>query len=69
MKEIKLSKEQQQIILELYKAHYSAKEVANVVDIPYQKVAAIFRGFKVAQIKKYDRLTLIKDGDITTSLV
>jgi len=46
------------IILEMYKAHYSAKETALTINAPYQKITAIFRGFKVAGINKYDRLHL-----------
>lgn len=47
------------LILELYKSHHTAKETATILNKPYQGIAAIFRGFKAMNIKKYDRINLI----------
>ncbi len=63
-----LNQEQQQIIIELYKSHFTAKETSSLTDLSYNKIAALFRGFKVAQIEKYDRLNLIQNTALLDSL-
>ena len=46
-------------LVELYKSHYQAKEASNLLGIQYQKVAAIYRGLKVAGIRQYSRTSMI----------
>jgi len=45
-------------IKELYKCHFTAKETAEQMNISYAVISNIYRGFKAANIIKYDRLTL-----------
>lgn len=63
-----LTKEQETVIVELYRSHFTAKETAALVDIDYGRIAAIFRGFKVAQVKQYDRLNLIQNTALLDTL-
>lgn len=47
-----------QQMIELYKCHYTAKEIAKKTGKPYHSIITLFRGFKVASIEKYDRSQL-----------
>ncbi len=53
--------EDKEQILELYKCHYTAKEVSDLISFGYGTVITYFRSFDVANVKKYDRLNLIPE--------
>jgi len=62
MSGIKLTVEEKQIILEMYKAHYSVKEVQAIFPSHcYGTFSMIFRGYATAGIEKYDRMQLIEN--------
>lgn len=46
-------------VKELYKAHFTPKEVANMVPFGYGCLIARWNMFKFAGIEKYDRMELI----------
>jgi len=48
-------------VLELYKAHHTAKETAIRTDLSYQTVITMFRNFKAMDIAQYNRLDLIPE--------
>lgn len=45
--------------LHLYKAHYTAKEAAILMDIHYQYVSTYYKKFKLMGIEKADRSKLV----------
>jgi len=47
-----------QQVIELYKCHYTAKEIAEKTGKPYHSIITLIRGFKVASITKYNRSQL-----------
>ena len=62
MSGIKLTVEEKQMILEMYKAHYSVKEVQSVFQShSYGTFSMMFRGYTNAGIEKYDRMQLIEN--------
>ena len=50
--------------LNLYKAHFTAVEVAKMSNQGYQKIAALYRAYRNLGIAKFDRLNLIPEEDI-----
>jgi len=54
-----MSIEDKQKALELFKAHYTAKEAANFFSFGYATLRNLWRGFEFAGIEKYDRMDLI----------
>ena len=50
-KDIELTKE-------LYKCHFTPLEASEIVGKSYQVMINLYRGLRMANIKKYDRLTL-----------
>ena len=54
-----LTKAQNESALVLFKAHYNAKEAANLLDVPYQRMTETYRRFRMMEVSQYDRLTLI----------
>jgi len=59
-----ITKEQKELALELFKAHFTPKEASLFFPCGYQTLANLFRGFTTANISKYDRLTLIEEEEI-----
>ena len=51
----------------LFKCHYNAKEAADILCLPYQVIASLYRSFKLQQVTKYDRLSMIPQ-DIRQSI-
>lgn len=51
-----------QMVLELYKAHFTAKEATEILPYSYSTIIAMFRSFEVAGIHKYDRFQLISQS-------
>lgn len=60
MSNYRLTDEDKQIIFEMYKAHFTAKEVAEQLPFSYSTIIAMFRVYDDLNIKKYDRLQLIR---------
>lgn len=57
---MRLTKEQKEMVLELYKCHFSAKEVSErITSCSLTNIFIMFRAFKLANIQKYDRLGLL----------
>ena len=59
-----MTKEEQLMVFELYKAHFSAKEVEKVFPYCYGTIQNLYRGFIAARIEKYDRINLITGENI-----
>ena len=57
-----MSKKEKQTALEMFKAHYSAKETAKYFSFGYATIRGLFRGYENADIKKYDRTLLIQEA-------
>ena len=57
----RMNAEDKQLILEMYKCHYTPMETSKKVSFGYQSVIIYFRSFDVAGVKKYDRLNLIPE--------
>jgi len=57
------TEEEKTTILELYKCHFTAKEIAKQIPFGYQTIQNYFRGFKLMKIQKYNRLDLIPKGE------
>ena len=55
------SEEEKEIILNLYKCHFTAKEVAEQVPFGYQTILSWFRSFKMLNVQQYNRLDLIPE--------
>ena len=53
------------LIMELYKCHFTAKEITEMTEISYAVVINIFRGFKAANLKQHNRFNLTSQEDIT----
>ncbi len=47
------------LLLELYKAHYTAREVSAILELSYATVQNYFRVFNATNIQKYDRTQLM----------
>jgi hypothetical protein len=59
---MRLTIEEKQMVLELYKCHFTAKEIVKQftnIKCSYCNITIMFRGFKAAEIKQYDRLELL----------
>jgi hypothetical protein len=62
---LRLTMNEKDIIMEFYKAHFSAKEVSSI--FPNHSLAAFFKIFKkyrTAGIKQYNRLDLMENEGI-----
>jgi hypothetical protein len=56
-----LTKRDNKIILEMYKAHYTAKEVSErFPKYSYAVVTQHFRTYRAMEIKKYSRIPLLE---------
>jgi len=55
---------EQDLVLKLYKAHYTAKEIAPLLNYSYATIQNMFRGFILSGVTKYNRISLIPSGDI-----
>lgn len=51
--------EMEETILELYKSHFTSKEISNLLNVHYGTIAYRVQGFKIAKVIKYDRMQLI----------
>ena len=51
-------------IKELYKCHFTGKEVALMMKLSYAVIANLYRGFKGGEITKYDRYDLSLEKEI-----
>jgi len=45
-------------ILELWKCHYSVTEVTKIMNLSKPVISSMFRGFKIAGLQQYDRISL-----------
>jgi hypothetical protein len=59
----RLTMEDKEQLLEMYKCHFTAKEVAAKLSIGYGTVIPYFRSFNLAEVKQYDKLKLIPEGN------
>ena len=55
------TEEEKEIIVNLYKCHFTAREVAEQLRFGYQTIQNYFRSFKLLDIEKYNRLDLIPE--------
>jgi hypothetical protein len=55
----KINYEMEQTILELYKSHFTTKEISNLLNVHYGTIAYRIQGFKIAKVNRYDRMLLI----------
>lgn len=63
MNELKNKKMMKQVT-ELFKCHFTAKEVAATLGLSYAVVINVYRGLRFAKVKQYDRLTLSEENII-----
>ena len=49
----------EETILELYKSHFTPKEISSLLNVHYGTIAYRVQGFKIAKVTKYDRMLLI----------
>ena len=61
---MRMTGEERKMIFELYKAHYTARELEKLFPFSYVTIQQLFRGFGAAGIKKYDRINLITKEDL-----
>jgi len=59
-----MSNEEKSFALELFKAHYTAKEAASYFSFGYATLRNLWRGFEFAEIKKYNRMELIETNKL-----
>lgn len=52
---------QKRKIVELFKSHYTAKEVSEIMQCNYNTIATYFSAFRKLDIKKYDRSCMIPE--------
>ena len=55
----RLTIEDKEQILEMYKCHYSAKEVAKALSFGYGTIIPYFRSFDIAEVERYPRINFI----------
>lgn len=66
-RKIKMSEEDKNFALELFKAHYTAKEATEYFPFGYQTIRNLWRGFEFAKIQKYDKMDLIMGGRLANA--
>jgi hypothetical protein len=49
------------LVLEMYKAHFTASEAAAAIGYSYQSVIVMYREYAAMNIQKYDRFSLIPE--------
>ena len=55
-----MTTEEREMVLELYKCHFTAKETSlKITACTYTNITIMFRGYKAAEIEQYDRLELL----------
>lgn len=57
-----MSKDDRNFALELFKAHFTAKEATTFFPFGYHTLRNLFRSFEDFEIEKYDRMDLIIGG-------
>jgi hypothetical protein len=57
-----MSKEEKAFSLELFKAHYTAKEATEFFPFCYHTIRNIWRGYEITEVKRYDRMDLVIGG-------
>ena len=63
-KKLRMTKEEKSFALELYKAHYTAKEASEFFPFGYHTLRNLWRSFEDFEIEKYDRMDLVMGGRI-----
>ena len=63
MKTYRVTEEDEKEFLELYKAHFTAREVSQIYGCSYVTIQNYFRSFANFGIQKYDRLELISKSN------
>jgi len=63
MKIYRVTDEDEKDFLELYKAHFTAKEVSQIYRCSYVTIQNYFRSFANFGVQKYDRLELISKSN------
>jgi len=66
-KNIIMSKEEKSFAMELFKAHFNAKEAAAFFPSSYQTLRNLWRGYENAGVERYDRMDLIIGGRIANA--
>lgn len=64
---LRMSNKDKDFALELYKAHFAAKEAATFFPFGYNTIRNLWRGYENAGIEKYDRMDLIMGGRIANA--
>lgn len=55
----KIDEPKEDLILELYKSHFTPKEISELLGVHRGTISYRFQGFRIAKVKQYDRLSLI----------
>ena len=53
--------EEKRVVLELFKCHFTAKEVAETSEFSYPTIRSWYNSFRKAKVKKYNRMNLISE--------
>ena len=61
-KKLRMSKDEKSFALELFKAHFTAKEAVAFFPFGYHTLRNLWRSFEDFEIEKYDRMDLIVGG-------
>jgi len=63
----RMSKEERDFALELFKAHFTAKEASAFFPFGYHTIRNFYRSFEDFGIEKYDRMDLIMGGRLANT--
>ena len=66
-KKIQMSKNDKSFAMELFKAHFTAKEAATFFSFGYHTLRNLWRGYEDAGVERYDRMDLIMGGRIANA--
>jgi len=55
------TEEEKETMLNLYKCHFTSREVEERMRFSYQTIRTYFRGFEMAGVEKFNRLNLIPE--------
>jgi len=64
---LRMSEDDKDFAMELFKAHYTAKEAATFFSFGYNTIRNLWRGYEDARVEKYDRMDLVIGGRIANA--
>ena len=59
---MRMSEDDKDFALELFRAHFTAKEAATCFPFGYATLRNLWRGYENAGVEKYDRMDLMLEG-------